>query len=243
VVGPVRSRLSPWGRLVAASATVVAGAAIALLALELTSREERVASYSVRGALEGVALDLGDADVVVARGGQRPSVAVQHTDRFAFGHGARTQRSIAGGIFHVRSRCPATVMHSCSVRYRVLVPDNLPVEVRTGSGTVRLDGYRGSVRVATGSGDIDVAGFCGFSLQARAESGNVAATASCPPQELSLRSTTGSVRAVVPPGRYQVEAESASGHRSLRGISSVADAPFAIQALSSSGDVLVEGGP
>ena len=47
--------------------------------------------------------------------------------------------------------------------------------------------------------------------------------------------------AVVPPGRYQVEAESTNGGERVSGVSAVADAPFSIQALSSSGDVVVEG--
>src|SRR5262245_15973730 len=156
--------------------------------MDLTSREERVVSYAVRGTPDGLAFDLGDADVTIAGGGRRAEVQVRHTDRFAFGHGARDVRSTAGGVFRVRSRCPATVMHSCSVVYRVTVPDNLPVDVRTTSGNVRLEGYRGSARVATRAGDIDVGGFCGFSLVARAESGNVDTSASCAPQQLSLRS-------------------------------------------------------
>jgi len=47
----------------------------------------------------------------------------------------------------------------------------------------------------------------------------------------------------VPRGRYQVDAESASGGRTVNGITAASDAPFAIQALSSSGSVTVEGGP
>jgi DUF4097 and DUF4098 domain-containing protein YvlB len=135
------------------------------------------------------------------------------------------------------------VPRACSVRYRVVVPDNVPVTVRTAGGTVRFRGYRGSARVTTRSGDVDITGFCGFSLQARAESGDIAAGAACPPQQLTLRSTSGSVQVFVPPGRYQVEAESAAGSHSVRGLDAVADAPFAIQALSSSGDVTVEGRP
>ena len=46
--------------------------------------------------------------------------------------------------------------------------------MRTTSGNVAFRGYRGSARVTTRSGDIDVAGFCGFSLQARAETGDIA---------------------------------------------------------------------
>src|SRR3712207_7216841 len=40
-------------------------------------------TYAVRGSLNGIALDLGDGDVVVAGGGDRADVAVQRTDRFA----------------------------------------------------------------------------------------------------------------------------------------------------------------
>jgi putative adhesin len=221
---------------------LVVGAAAVLLVLDLASRQERIVSYEVAGALNGVTLDVDDADVDIVRGGGRRAIDVRRTDRYAFGHSARFERTIAGGTVRLRSRCPQTVTHTCAVSYRIVVPDNLPVDVRTGAGTVRLSDYHGSARVSTGSGDIDVGGFCGFSLNARTASGDVSATASCAPQQLSLRSRTGSVHAVVPPGRYQVDAESASGSREVRGLSAVADAPFSIQALSSSGDVQVEGG-
>jgi hypothetical protein len=49
------------------------------------------------------------------------------------------------------------------------------------------------------------------------------------------------VRATVPTGRYQVDAASASGSLSVDGIVETADAPFSIEVLSSTGDVLVEG--
>ena len=243
VSGTVRpARLSPWGRLVTASAILVVGGAVALLAAGVASRQERIVSYAVAGALNGVTLDVGDADVEIVRGGARRAIDVRRTDRYAFGHPARFERTVGDGTVRLRSRCPETIADACSVSYRVVVPDNLPVDVRTGGGTVRLSEYHGSARVQTGSGDIDVGGFCGFSLSARTASGDVSAAASCAPQQLSLRSRTGSVRAVVPPGRYQVDAESASGSREVRGLSPVADAPFSIQALSSSGDVQVEGG-
>jgi DUF4097 and DUF4098 domain-containing protein YvlB len=108
---------------------------------------------------------------------------------------------------------------------------------------VSFSGYRGSARVTTRSGDVDVAGFCGFSLEARAESGDITAGAACAPQQIAARSNQGSVHVSVPPGRYQVEAESASGSETVSGLDAVAEAPFAIQALSSSGNVSVEGRP
>jgi hypothetical protein len=234
------ARLSTWGRLVAVSALLVLGSAIGLTIARVASGEERLATYAVRGSLNGIAIDLGDGDVVVAGGGARADVAVQRTDRFTFGHPATVRRTVSDGVFRVRSRCPQTVLHSCSVRYRIVVPDNVPVEVRTDSGTVRFSGYRGSGSVRTRSGDVRVEGFCGFSLQARSDTGDIDAGAACPPQQLVLRSTSGDVRAVVPDGRYQVDADSASGNAVVRGVRAVHDGPFSLDASSSSGDVTVE---
>jgi Putative adhesin len=242
--GPATAaRISRWGIVVMASVLVVGGAVAALAIASVTTSHERVVSFDVRGSLSSVSLDVDDADVMVTGGGRRAVLGVQRTDRYAFGHDADVQRTVAGEELRLRSRCPNAVPRACSVSYRVVVPDNVPVTVRTTSGSVSFRGYRGSARVTTRSGDVDIAGFCGFSLQARTESGDIAAEAACPPQELTLRSNEGGVRVSVPPGRYQVEAESASGSESVRGLDAVADAPFAIQALSSSGDVSVEGRP
>jgi Toastrack DUF4097 len=240
--GPAPTRrISPWGELVAISAVLVVGAAAALLIATVASSHERAVRFAVSGSLSGVSLDVGNADVEIAGGGRRELVEVQRTDRLAFGHDAMVSRTVAMGELRLRSRCPKVVPHACSSRYRLVVPDNVPIDVRATGGTVSLRGYRGSARVTTHDGDIDVQGFCGFSLQARAESGDIATSAACAPQELVLRSTAGSVSASVPPGRYQVEAESTNGSERVSGVSAVSDAPFSIQALSSSGDVVVEG--
>jgi hypothetical protein len=225
------------------SALLIVGGTAALAIASVTSSHTRVVSFAVRGSLSGVSLDVDDADVTIAGGGQRALLGVQRTDRYAFGHDADVQRTVAGGELRLRSRCPNAVPRACSVSYRVVVPDNVPVTVRTTGGAVSFRGYRGSARVTTRSGDVDVAGFCGFSLEARAESGDIVAGAACAPQQLAVRSNEGSVRVTVPPGRYQVEAESASGSETVSGLDAVAEAPFAIQALSSSGTVSVEGRP
>jgi hypothetical protein len=229
--------------LVAACALVVGVATAVLLTWSLASSHERRVGYDVRGALSGVSLDLGDADVEVQGGGRATAVSVRHVDHFGFGHGPVAQRSVSGGVFHVRSRCPRTVLHGCTVRYVVVVPDNIPLAIRTTSGVVRLRGYRGSARITTGQGDIDIAGFCGFALQARAQDGgDITAATACPPPQLALRTTTGSVRARVPAGRYRVDASTSGPTPRISGLTTDAGAPFAIQALSSSGSVTVERG-
>ena len=198
--GPATTtRISRWSIVVMASALLIGGAVAALAIASVASSHERVVSFDVRGSLSGVSLDVDDADVTITGGGQRAVLGVQRTDRYAFGHDADVQRTVAGGELRLRSRCPNTVPRACSVSYRVVVPDNVPVTVRTTNGTVSFRGYRGSARVTTRSGDVDVAGFCGFSLEARAESGDIAAAAACAPQQLAVRSNQGSVRVAVPP--------------------------------------------
>ena len=137
----------------------------------------------------------------------------------------------------------AALLGSCSSSYRLRVPDNVPVRVRTTSGNVSSSGYRGSATVDTRSGDVNFDGWCGFNLLIRADVGDVRAVAACAPQRLQLRSRQGSVEALVPPGRYRVDAESDEGKRSVRGVTTGDDAPFQVQALSTTGDVRVGSGP
>jgi Putative adhesin len=206
------------------------------------TKEERTGTYVVRGTVNGVTLDIGDADLDIVGGGTQ-AVQVSRTDRFAFGHPAEARRVVRGGALSLRSRCPAALVGSCSSSYRLRIPDNVPVTVKTTSGDVASSGYRGSARVDTTTGDVNFNGWCGFNLQIRADAGDVRAVAACSPERLQLRSRQGSVDALVPPGRYRVDAESDEGSRSVRGVSVADDAPFQIQALSTSGDVSVGSGP
>ena len=237
---PARRRPSAWGWLVAISAAVVVASGLAFAVWWLVTRERSVTTYSVKGALNGITLDLGSADAEIVGGGDRPAVDVRRTDRFSFGRQATSDRRAADGLLAIHSRCPKTILGGCSSAYRLTVPDNVPVTVRTTSGDVTFANYRGSAQVDTDSGSIAVADFCGFALRARSQTGEVSADATCAPERLELRSRSGDVRASVPPGRYQVDAETDSGSRVLRGLTPTDDAPFVIQALSSSGDVLVE---
>jgi len=238
----VRRRTS-WTLLVAGSALIVLAVVVGIAAWWTVSSEARVTSYAVRGQLEAIALDLGDADAEIVGGRDQPVVEVRRTDRSAFGQRAVSRRGVSDGVLTLRSRCPSAIVGTCSATYRLTVPNNVPISVRTGSGDVRIAGFRGSARIETRTGDIVASGFCGFRLQARADRGDVSAAAACAPERLELRSRTGDVQATVPPGRYRIDADSDTGGRTLRGLQPVDDAPFHILALSGAGDVRVEAGP
>ena len=65
--------------------------------------------------------------------------------------------------------------------------------------------------------------------------------ADCSPDRVELRSTSGDVHAVVPAGRYRVDAASARGSAEVRNLVVTDDASFAVQAISGTGDVIVDG--
>ena len=73
-------------------ACLVAGPALALVVWWLVTGETSVASYAVRGSVNGITLDLGAADGrswAAATAG----VEVRRTDEFAFGRRAESRRS------------------------------------------------------------------------------------------------------------------------------------------------------
>ena len=131
---------------------------------------------------------------------------------------------------------------SCTSDYRVAVPANVPVVIRSSDGDVHIAAFRGSADVQTGSGNVFVDGFCGFALSVKTGSGSARATATCSPQTLNLRSSSGDVEATVPAGGYRIEADSSNGHTDVSGVQRNSGAPYEIQALSNDGDVTVRGG-
>jgi hypothetical protein len=229
-----------WARLVALSAVVAAATLVALAIWWAASSETRSASFAVRGSIGGVDLDLAGAGVEVVGGGAAPVLQVRRDERFALGHRPTVTRRIEGGVLRLRARCPDSVPQACSATYRLSVPDNVPVTVRTGSGDVRFARFRGSASVTTDSGDVAVATFCGFLLQVRTDTGDVQAGSACPLERMTLRSRAGDVRAIVPAGRYRVEAESDAGRSLVSGVEPVDESPYQVQARSSGGDVRVE---
>ena len=234
-------RASPWWWLVAASALLLVAVAAIVCVWWAASRTTQTISYSVRGTLTSIELDLGSAPVQIS-GGAGGDVVVRRTEEFAFGRRPRITRAVHGSTLRVAARCPATVLATCGASFRLAVPDNVLVNVRTTSGRVGISGLNGSARVATTSGDIAVDGFCGFTLVVTSASGDVSGAAECAADRMELRSGSGDVRAVVPTGRYRVDAHSDAGaERST--IPSADDASFTVQALSGSGDVSVESAP
>jgi hypothetical protein len=233
-------RASPWWWLVLVSSALLLAALATLAVWWIASRETQVAQYRVLGTVSAIELDVGDADVEVT-GGASTAVDVRRTAEYAFGHPPDQTRQLEGDVLQITSRCPDTVVGTCRAAYRIAVRDNVQVSVITGDGRVRVSSLNGSARIQTGSGAIAVDGFCGFQLSAISASGDVRGAAACSPDRMELRSTSGDVHAIVPTNRYRVDAGSSRGSVEVRNVTETDDAPFAVQAISGTGDVLVEG--
>jgi hypothetical protein len=232
-------RASPWWWLVLISSVLLVVTVGAMAVWGIASRETQVATYRVLGTVSAIELDVGTADVEIVGGA--PAVEVRRTAEFAFGRPPEQSRSLDGDVLQISSRCPDTVVGTCRAAYRIAVRDNVQVTVITTSGRVRVSALNGSARLQTGSGPIAVDGFCGFQLVATSASGDVRGAAACSPDRMELRSTGGDVHAIVPAGRYRVDASSSRGSTEVRDLTETDDAPFAVQAISGTGDVLVEG--
>jgi hypothetical protein len=235
----VRRRVSPWWWLVAGCGFALLIVAAVLAVWWAQSRETRTTSYRVLGDLAGVRLDLGAADVEIDGGGS--AVEVRRVDTYAFGHPVIERHRVEDGRLQITSRCPRQVLGGCRPSFHVTVPDNVAVEVNTSSGTVHVTGVRASVSIQTDSGGVAASGFCGLSLRAISEAGDVNGAADCSTERLELRSRSGDVRAVVPAGRYRIDAETDTGRQVVRGVTPDDDAPYQVQALSTTGNVSVLG--
>jgi Putative adhesin len=238
--GP-RRRLSRWGLLVTASATLLIAALVVLAALWALTSHRKSTSYAVGAAVLGVEMDVGRGNVEIIGGG-RDEVQVLRTDRSLYGHEPQEQRTVADGVLRIESNCASLVVGSCTADYRVTVPESVSVTIVAKHGNVRLTAYRGSANVSTGEGSISAESFCGYVLEATAKAGSIDVTALCSPDHLELRTDSGNVRAAVPPGRYSVEADTNGGTVAVLGLERADDAPWTIQALTNSGDVVVEAG-
>jgi Putative adhesin len=233
-------RASPWWWLVLACSLLLAVTAVALGAWWIASGETQNRPYRVLGPLSAIELDVGSADVEIVGGAS--TVEVERTAEFAFGRPPDQTRTLEGDVLRITSRCPDTVIGTCRAAYRISVRANVDVNVRTTSGRVRITGLNASARIETGEGAIAVDGFCGFRLSATSGSGDVRGAADCSPDRLELRSGSGDVNAVVPAGRYRVDASSDRGSTAISdNLATADDAPFAVQAISGSGDVTVDG--
>jgi hypothetical protein len=238
-----RRRVSGWAAVVIACTVVVVAVLATFAVVWATSATKGSTSYTATlpGTLLGIeiALDDGDVEIVGASG---TDVFVNRSDSGAFGLAPSERRMILGNVFRLESSCPRLIIGSCKARYRISVPEKVRVKIEATRGDVRVNAHRGLVDLSTSGGNISVEAFCGTLVRATAKGGDIDVSASCPPQRVEVRTDTGDVTVAVPSGMYSIEADSNTGTAEVDALTSLDTAPFRIQALSNSGDVIVRPG-
>jgi DUF4097 and DUF4098 domain-containing protein YvlB len=129
----------------------------------------------------------------------------------------------------------------CSMDMRVLLPESLPLRVRTGSGDIQVERTLGALLLRTGSGDILGSRVLGAELDAETGSGDVIVDAPGDVGRIRVKTGSGDVDLDVLSGAYQLNVSTGSGDRQVRGIEDVSDAPRSIDVRTGSGDVVIEG--
>ncbi|MCM0674691.1 DUF4097 domain-containing protein [Micromonospora phytophila] len=208
----------------------------------------------------------GAGDVVVRATGTPNEVRIKRVVRYQDGQ-PDAKYEIKGTELVLDTECG----DRCSVSYEVTAPAGVgvqgetgsgdvelgkvgPVELRLGSGNIRVVGASGPVRAETGSGNIEVddvaapvtlrassgditARRLGGEVDAEASSGNVTVELT-KPASARAHASSGNVQLVVPAGRYRVRSSTGAGDTKL-GIADDPTASLVIDVAADSGDLTV----
>ncbi|WP_341717173.1 DUF4097 family beta strand repeat-containing protein [Micromonospora sp. FIMYZ51] len=208
----------------------------------------------------------GSGDVVIRGDGGTDGVRIKRAVRYQ-GSQPDVTYQINGSELVLDTSCG----RRCSVSYEVTTGAGVSVhgetgsgdidlsrvgavEVKVGSGNVRLSGAAGAVRAQTGSGDIEVydvadpvvlrassgnitASRLSGEVNAEANSGNVTVELDRP-ASARVHASSGNVELTVPAGAYQVRSRAGSGQVEL-GVPHDPAAPLVLDLRTGSGNITV----
>lgn len=185
-----RSGLGTLGRTVAVVLSLLLVVWGALSLVGQLSREDARSSATFRGA---TALEVGLGFESVEIRGSATATTVRMTRSFSWSFTRpTTSQSQSGGQVTVRSSCGFSPGRGCTGHVRLVVPEDLPVTVRTSDGSAVLHDLTGAVTVHTSDGHLSLRDISG-PVDGSTSDGGIDATG------LSARSTfqtrDGSLRA------------------------------------------------
>ena len=157
--------------------------------------------------------DSGDIDIVPGEG----SVDVERTDRYVLDSPDVT-RTLDDGVLTIESKCDSVLAPFCATDFRVEVPRDVTVDVRTYSGDVDIDGITGR--------QIDARSYVGDVHVDAARKGDVTA-----------RTNVGDVDVEVPRGTYAIDSDTAVGDSDVDGLVSSDGARHEVDARADVGSV------
>jgi len=223
--GEVPMQRNPFGIL-----TVLA---LALVATGCADPEIHTEDAVIEG-VDALTISVGSGDVQI-QGADVSEVTV--TARIQ-GPSNHLGQALTGGRLTLVDDCHE---NHCSVDIDAVVPAGMPLEIHSGSGDLELESMLGTIRVRTGSGDIQGWGLAGADLDAQTGSGDVKLEVGVPAERIHVETGAGDVSLGVPTGSYRLRVETSSGDRHISDVANDSGAPGTIDVFTGSGDVAVRG--
>lgn len=181
-------------------------------------------------------------------------------NKFKWGPRCKTNVDVVEGVLHVTMDDTSWILdHECRVDLVVSLPEKIPVQIRAGTGDVKVTASRGDIDVKVGSGLIALKGEIGtlkalsgtgdirLAGQAQAAeiktgSGNIELDFNSVPEKgkLELKTGTGDVQIYLPPAA-EVHSQISTGNGTVINEFSVseADTRLDVAAASESGDIQI----
>ncbi|MFI5532450.1 DUF4097 family beta strand repeat-containing protein [Kitasatospora sp. NPDC051853] len=199
-------------------------------------QEEREVGYAVDGPVRVLVVDSGTGDVRVSEEGSTVAVTERQEWR---GEAPEARHELVDGTLTLTYRCPDG---DCAVGYVVRVPAGTRVQVKAGTGSVRLAGLTGDVVADAGTGSVTAERLGSQRAELRAGTGDVRAGFAVAPARVRATAGTGSVRLELPKGQeYAVDAEAGTGEAKVEVPVRTASG-HEVVARASTGDVTVSAG-
>lgn len=178
---------------------------VVLVAFGILSLPWRSASASLDfpDPIRGIHVDVAAGEVLVRGDDDVTGVRLRRSARY----GIRKPRVIEeiddDRVLHLRARG--------TLRYELLVPSTVPVDVRVDSGRASIVALAGPVTLRTGDGSVDGRALESRQVTAESEGGSVRLWFDRQPSTVDVRTSDGEVDLRLPGGPYDVDAETADG--------------------------------
>ncbi|MFC9230005.1 DUF4097 family beta strand repeat-containing protein [Streptomyces decoyicus] len=193
-------------------------------------------TYTVRGTVTALSATThgGNIEVVPVDAGG----SVKVTEKYVYNdRKPNPEHGVKDGRLTLKA-ADCGMGRKCEVNYRVLLPRNASVDLRTSGGDITVRGAAGGIAAETSGGDITVADSAARTAKAKTSGGDVDLALSTAPDEVSGRTSGGNVTIRLPKGSYAVNATTSGGTRKVS-VPTDEGSAHKVTARTSGGDVSV----
>ncbi len=190
------------------AATVLWGA---LQVVGLIAREQSTEVVVVPEGITAIEFSVDHGSIRISTG---PSDTTTLTKQISEGLWPSSHsEELVDGRLVVSASCSVLVSTWCSFDYDVEIPEGVSVVVRSGHGSVRVEGGTGDLDVRTEHGSVRVDGVGEIDVIARTSHGDVRIATAEPPSRVEARTGHGDVDVVLPESdqAYHVDARTDHG--------------------------------